>query len=250
MSTEPEIVEEGRRLVGEAAASGIPIRLLGGVAVCVRASDEAKACLGRVYPDLDFVAHKKQSRAFRDFLEESGYEPQRTFNAMHGAKRLLYHAPGGGHQVDVFLDLFEMCHRFDLRDRLEVEELTLPAAELFLTKLQVVEINRKDIGDVLMLLWDHEPADADGPRRLNVAHVAALCGADWGLYTTIGDNLVKSHEQIEELLPDAAVARVVRTRLDTIGSRLDAAPKTAGWKLRARIGRRRRWYEVPDEVVR
>jgi hypothetical protein len=247
---EPEIVEEGRRLVAQAATHGIAIRLVGGVAVCVRASDEARAILGRDYPDLDFVARKRQSRALRDFLEELGYEPQRTFNAMHGAKRLLYHAPEGGHQIDVFLDVFEMCHRLDLRDRLEVEELTLPAAELLVTKLQVVEINRKDIGDVLMLLIDHEPGDSDGPGKLNTARVAALCAADWGLFTTISDNIVKCHEVVAELLPDPIVAASVKARLDMIGGRLEASPKTAGWKLRARIGRRKRWYEIPDEVVR
>ena len=35
------------------------------------------------------------------------------FNATHGARRLLYHAPDGW-QVDVFLDTFEMSHTLDL----------------------------------------------------------------------------------------------------------------------------------------
>ncbi len=29
---------------------------------------------------------------------------------------------------------------------------------------------------------------------------------------------------------------------------IDAAPKTLGWKARARVGERVRWYETPEEV--
>jgi hypothetical protein len=243
------IVAEGRRLVEVAAALGFPLRLLGGVALWVRSSDEAHALFGRRYPDLDFVCHKKQSRQFRRLLEDHQYLPQRTFNAAHGARRLLYHSPQG-FQVDVFLDVFEMCHKLNFAERLEVEDLTLPAAELLLTKLQIVEVNRKDLSDVLMLLYDHELADGDGPRWLNVARVGSLCGADWGLFTTITDNLVKLREVAPEVVPDPVVVARLQSRVDGLSERLEETPKGLGWKLRAQVGRRRVWYELPEEVVR
>lgn len=133
---------------------------------------------------------------------------------------------------------------------MEVEDFTLPAADLLLTKLQVVEVNRKDLSDVLMLLYDHELAEGDGPRRLNTAYVATLCAADWGLYTTITDNLAKLHDVVPELVPDKAVASQLQGRVDEIGQRLDQAPKTLGWKVRAQVGRRKVWYELPEEVIR
>lgn len=244
------MVVEGRRLITEAAARGIPLRLLGGVAIWLRASDAAREVFGRSYPDLDFVVHRKQARSFRSFLDESGYLPERTFNAMHGATRLLYHSPDGGFQIDVFLDIFKMCHVLDLGARLEVEDLTVPAAELILTKLQIAEINRKDVGDVLMLLCDHELAEVDGPSRLNVTRLQTLCGADWGLFTTITDNLTKVRELVSEFVSDEAVTASLRQRIDEIQSRLEATPKTATWKMRARIGRRKRWYELPEHVTR
>jgi len=244
-----DMISEGRRLVGEAAALGFPLRLLGGVALWVRSSEEAHGLFGRRYPDIDFVCHKKQSRELRKLLEELKYSPQRTFNAAHGAKRLLYHA-AQGYQVDVFLDVFEMCHRLDFRERLEVEDLTLPAAELLLTKLQVVEVNRKDLSDVLMLLYDHGLAEDDGPRLLNTARVATLCAADWGLFTTITDNLAKLHDVVPELVPDKVVASLLQGRVNEISQCLEQAPKTFAWKLRAQVGRRKVWYELPEEVVR
>ena len=92
---EPAMVAQGRAIVAAAAARSIPVRLVGGVAIWLRGSAAARAALGRGYPDIDLVAHKRQSRALRSALEEEGFEPERVFNATHGARRLLYRGPGG-----------------------------------------------------------------------------------------------------------------------------------------------------------
>ena len=86
-----------------------------------------------------------------------------------------------------FLDTSEMSHPRDLGARLEAEPETLAVAELLLTKLQLAEIDGKDMSDVAMLLWDHGPAGSDG--ELNLSQLAATCAADWGLYTTVTQNL-------------------------------------------------------------
>ena len=249
--SEPVMVAAGRGLVAMAATAGIPVRLIGGVAIWVRASPAARAALGRDYPDIDLVAHKRQSRALRTVLEDGGYHPERVFNATHGARRLLYHSPDGRWQVDVFLDTFEMSHTLDLGARLDTEPETLPATELLLTKLQIAEVNAKDISDTAMLLWDHEPVPgADGPRRLNLAQLARVCGADWGLFTTVTDNLAACSSQLGQLVADKSARATIQERIETIRKGLDAAPKTLAWRMRAKVGRRVRWYELPEEVTR
>ena len=250
MASEPPLLAEGRRLVQEAATRGLDVRLLGGIAIWARSSNGAQNALGREYPDIDLAARKQQSRQLRDLLEELGYEPERTFNATHGARRLLYHTPDRSYHLDVFLGELGMSHNLDLAERLDTEELTLPAAELLLTKLQVAELNKKDAADIAMLLLEHEPVDEDGPGKLNVARVAELCSADWGLYTTAKDNLAKVRELLPELLPDETARETVASRVGELEGRLEEAPKTRAWKLRAKIGRRKRWYEVPEEVTR
>ena len=251
-SGEPPMVTAGRSLVAAAAARGVAVRLLGGVAIWIRASAAARAALGRQYPDIDLVAHKRQSRDLRHLLEERALQPERVFNATHGARRLLYHSPDpdSGWHVDVFLDTFEMSHTLDLGARLEAEAETLPAAELMLTKLQIAEVNRKDLSDVAMLLWDHEPGDGDGPCRLNLARMAEACGADWGLYSTVTDNHAGCAGLLGELVATEADRARIAGRIDAAIRALQEAPKTISWRMRARVGRRVRWYEVPEEVVR
>jgi hypothetical protein len=253
---EPPMVTAGRGLVAAAAARGIAVRLLGGVAIWIRASAAARAALGRQYPDIDMVAHKRQSRGLRALLEDQAFQPERVFNATHGASRLLYHSPrtgtdpGPGWHVDVFLDTFEMSHTLHLGTRLEAEAETLPAAELLLTKLQIAEVNRKDLSDTAMLLWDHEPGSSDGPGRLNVARMAEVCGADWGLYTTVTDNLAGCADLLGQLVQAPEDRARIAGRIEAAVQALEQAPKTVSWRVRARVGRRVRWYQVPEEVVR
>ncbi|HEY1853610.1 MAG TPA: hypothetical protein VGG40_03405 [Solirubrobacterales bacterium] len=248
-SEEQPLIAEGRRLVERAAAGGVAARLFGGIAIWLRASKETRAALGRSYPDIDLVAHRKGSRRLRELLEEEGYEPERVFNATHGARRLLFHADAG-HQVDVFLDRFEMSHELDLGARLEAEPLTLPAAELLLAKLQVAEINRKDLTDAAMLLLDHEPGPDGGEGRLELPALGAACGDDWGLFTTVTDNLGKVEELRGELPLAAPAAARLGERIAAVRDSLEAAPKSLSWRMRAKVGRKVRWYETPEEVER
>ena len=102
---QPIHVVEGVRVVEEATRRGISVRLLGGVAIWLHCTPRTRAILGRDYADIDLVARRKQARGVRETLEALGYQPERAFNAKHGASRLLFHAEDGS-QVDVFLDQF------------------------------------------------------------------------------------------------------------------------------------------------
>ena len=226
------------------------LRLFGGVAIWLRSGEGTRAALGRSYPDIDLVAHRRGSRDVRNVLEAAGYTPQRTFNATHGASRLLYHAPDGAFHVDVFLGRFVMSHELDFEQRLELEPLTLPAADLLLAKLQVAEVNRKDLSDSAMLLLDHELSDNDTARQLNATYASGVCAGDWGLFTTVSDNLDGLAAMAPELPLDDAQRSILETRINELRERLGQAPKSRAWKLRAKVGRRRRWYEIPEEVVR
>ncbi|MGH2896644.1 MAG: hypothetical protein ACRDPM_25720, partial [Solirubrobacteraceae bacterium] len=119
MSGEP--LAEGLRLVQMADDAKQAVRLFGGVAIWQRSTAATRSRLGRHYADVDLVAHRKESRALRDLLEAAGYLPERTFNATHGATRLLYHAADGSFHIDVFLDRFTMSHALDFEARLELE---------------------------------------------------------------------------------------------------------------------------------
>src|SRR3954465_14443739 len=135
-----DIVAEGERLLGIAKTDGVPLHLLGGVAVRLHAPD-VPAALDRQYKDLDFAVPKKAGGPTDKLLRDAGYEPHITFNAMHARERALFFDDHPDRQVDVFIGSFRMCHQIPLSNRLNGKERTVPLAELLLTKLQIIELN-------------------------------------------------------------------------------------------------------------
>jgi hypothetical protein len=247
---EPALVADARRIYERAVANGVDVRLLGGIAIWLRASEGMRQELGREYADIDLATTKKQAKGLRGVLEQLDYVPDKMFNATQGDTRLYYHAADGSYHLDVFVEKFVMSHEFPFAARLDTEQYTLPAAELLLMKLQIAELNRKDASDTAMLLADHELAETDGPGLLNVAQVSRLCADSWGLYTTVTDNLETTRSLLLEILPDQEHRATVERRIEALLSKLEAAPKSGGWRRRARIGRRMRWYQTPDETSR
>jgi hypothetical protein len=241
-----DIVEEGERLLALAQSDGTALALLGGVAVRIHAP-EVPPSLDRQYKDLDFAIPKGRSSDANRVLRGAGYEPEVVFNAMNGKERMLFHDTEHGRQVDVFVGSFRMCHQIDFGDRLQPGEPTVPLAELLLTKLQIVELNEKDVRDTVLLFHGHELADHDDDA-VNAARVAGLCADDWGLWRTITQNLAKCGEMLADYELPEADRRRVRGRLGSLLQRIEEAPKSRGWKLRAKIGERKRWYELPEEV--
>jgi hypothetical protein len=243
-----DVVEEGQRLVELAKSEGTSFALLGGVAVRLHAPSIPPA-LDRDYKDLDFAVPKGRSGDATKLLRGAGYDPQVTFNAMNGKERMLFHDTEHGRQVDVFVGAFRMCHEIPLSDRLKPGDATVPLAELLLTKLQIVELNEKDVRDTVLLFHGHDVGD-DDEDVVNAQRIAELTASDWGLWRTITANLSKSAEMVDQYeLPHPERERV-RDRIRHVLDRIETAPKSRSWKLRARIGERKRWYELPEEVER
>lgn len=243
----PDILAETERLLALADERGVPLRALGGIAVRLRAPDDLAPALRRPYGDLDFAAAPGRSRDLAALFEEAGYEADRDFNAVRGNRRLLFFDPENERKVDVFIGDVDLCHRIALAARVDVDPLTVPLAELLLTKLQIVELNEKDVRDTLALLVGHSVGEEDG-ETLNGRVVAEACAADWGLWRTITANLATCDEHVDEYDLDAESKRIVRSRIQALLDRIEREPKTRKWKLRARVGERVRWYDVPEEA--
>lgn len=241
--------DEAPRLLAAAQANGVPLRLLGGMGIRLLLGEHLDPRLRREIEDLDFIATRRAGAAVEELLAAHGWEPRRRFNALNGARRLLFDEPAGTRRVDVFVGGFQMCHSLPLLERMETHAQTLPAAELTLTKLQIVALNAKDRGDLYALLLGCQVADHDA-GAINAQRIAALASLDWGLYHTIELNLARLREGLAETPLPTAQRELIAQRITTLADALERAPKSRSWRLRARVGERRRWYEDPEEVER
>ncbi|HEY8284502.1 MAG TPA: hypothetical protein VIJ28_08960 [Chloroflexota bacterium] len=248
--THPDIVEEADRLVRLAQEAAIPLRLLGGIAVFLRCGAVMRRTeLAREFKDIDLAAPRRSARALSDLLTSAGYTPNRQFNALQGGSRLLFHDGPRQRQIDVFLGQFAMCHALDLEPRITLPGPALPPSDLLLLKLQIIQLNRKDITDALALLLYHEPQGPDSADALSLDYLVKICAGDWGWYTTLHDNLTAIAAEVDRILPPADASRVQR-RVGVLLEGIEAAPKSLGWRLRDRVGRRKAWYNLPEEVRR
>ncbi|MBI2332000.1 MAG: hypothetical protein HYU84_07565, partial [Chloroflexi bacterium] len=164
--------------------------------------------------------------------------------------QIYYHNPTEM-QVDIFVGHFEMCHRRPLDERLNADPLTIPLAELFLSKAQIIELNRKDAFDLTSVLLNNATGDGDN-ETINLKVLAQLCSADWGLYKTTSINLDKVEQMLvknEIPLKDEEKALVVQ-RINDIRRAFTEMPKPIAWQLRDRVGTRVKWYIEVEEVQR
>jgi hypothetical protein len=246
-STRSDVVEEALRTTEEAEKRGATLRLLGGVAIRLRAEDGLHPAFEREYADLDWIVPKGKSSQAQKFFESIGYAPHVRFNAIHGRERLLFFDEANDRQVDVLVGTFRMSHQIPFGDRLALEPVTVPLAELLLTKLQIVELNEKDVRDAFALLHDHPIEERDGDA-INGAHIASLCASDWGLWRTFTANLEALEGHIDRYdLSEESKGRI-KERVEKLLRRIEEEPKSFGWRMRAKIGDRKRWYELPEEV--
>ena len=243
----PDVVEEARRVADIAETQNVPARLLGGIAVNVRAPNGLEPAFRRDYADLDWMVPKGRSAEAQKFFEGLGYTPQTRFNALYGRERLLFFDDDHGRQVDVLVGAFRMCHEIPIGKRLDLEPMTIPLAELLLTKLQIIELNEKDVRDALALLHDHPVAEEDGDA-VNAAHVAKLCASDWGLWRTFTANLEALEGHLDGYDLPAGSKERINGRVRELQERIEEEPKPFAWRMRAKIGDRKRWYDLPEEV--
>ncbi|OGO35349.1 MAG: hypothetical protein A2W35_02710 [Chloroflexi bacterium RBG_16_57_11] len=251
MPTLTNIIDEANRLMDEAQREHLRLRLIGGLAVRIHSSNLDCINTQRIYPDIDFVVDRHQHRRLAGFFCNMGYLPDKSFNTLNGGKRQIYYDNQIGRHIDIFVGDFEMCHRLPLKDRLSLHPVTLPLAELFLTKTQIVELNHKDALDLIALLLNNEVGDRDD-GMINLDRMVRLCARDWGLYTTTMINLGKLEQILATENPGLSETQthLVSKRIQRIRNALQSASKPLLWKARDRVGTRLRWYVDVEEVDR
>ncbi len=238
-------IEEAGRIATAARAAGVKAKLLGGAGIHLSSPSARKPPLKRKYGDLDYAIRKKDRQAVQTLFPSLGYEPNERFNLMQGDRRLYFYDVEHSRQVDIFIDIIQMSHVIDLRGRLDGDGPCATPSDLLLSKLQIYEVNRKDLVDLIALLLDHPVVKRSDDTCVDCDYVAKITAGDWGMYRALQLNIQKLRETLDEIEVDRDL---VRSRLDELWAAIEAQPKPLKWKLRAQVGDRMPWYELPEEV--
>lgn len=204
--------------------------------------------LGRVFTDIDFASYNRFAGEIQRILAALGYEEDKMVTRLFGDTRMLFHDPKYGRHIDIFFDNLDFCHVLPLAGRLEAEPLTLPLAELMIEKMQIVQLNEKDVIDTIMLIREHSIGDSDD-ETINARRIGDLVSKDWGLWRTLTANLEIVRRKLGEYPQlSAEDVSVVTGRLQDLRQRIDNHPKTLNWKTRSLVGDRVKWYKDVEEL--
>jgi hypothetical protein len=258
IDNDAKILNEAIRLVDEAEKEGIILRIIGASVVRIKAKDFVNIHRSfRELTDVDYMSYWKYERKVDKFLEAQGYEPlkgavtpglfvgRRVYNDKTGQDRT---------HIDVFFDELDMCHKVDFRNRLQIDKPTISLADFILEKMQIVEINEKDIKDLIIIFAQFPLSEEDGSDSINKKYIAKRLSNDWGFWYTLTTNLEKVRKYIDKYTQEGLFTNEheqnVLERTAELREAIDKQGKSFGWKMRSKVGTKKIWYNPVGEVER
>lgn len=234
-------LEAAIQIIDQAESMGVRLRLLGGLAF-KRLCPSSNGSYHRENKDIDLMGRREDSKKIMQVMETLGYKSREVFNKLNMGQRLIYYDLANRRRVDLFLDEFVMCHKFNFKESILAGTYTLPITQLVMTKLQVVEKTDKEYLDLIAAFRDFDVTrEMSGIRG---EEIADLCSKDWGIYTTFTKSLEALLAKAETLNSDDR--NTVVPRIQKLMAIMGGRPKSLAWKMRARIGEKARWYDLPD----
>lgn len=261
-------IKDALKIVEEGEKHKVTLRLLGALAVKIHSHeyDNLHRKLKRLgnekqaFTDIDLMAYSKERAKVRKLMEDVlGFKHSRHFMLMHGKERLLYHHPEDLYHVDIFFDELQFSHDIYFgsnpeKGRLKLDFPTIPLADLFLEKLQIHEINEKDIKDIIVLLRAHEIGQVDQKEIVNAKYIAKILADDWGFWYDVKMNLNKVKTFAEDYRVKGILTSEdltdIHDKTDIIIAFVDAEPKTKKWKKREKKGTSKEWWRPVETIVR
>ncbi|MEM0017095.1 MAG: hypothetical protein QXJ48_05485 [Candidatus Korarchaeum sp.] len=264
-----EFVEKCKGIIDKLEERGVIARILGAMAVYIhtegdqRAREIHRTRFGADVPmftDLDLMAYRKQAKKLKEVFErELGFLPDRMVNLLFSDRRLIYYHPEGKFHVDIFFNKLEFCHDVFFgeepgKGRLELSKYVITATDVVLEKLQIHEINPKDLVDLIVLLLTHELTGEEGPKRINAKYIAEVLADDWGFWYDAVENLRKVKLYAEQMVREGRLREEERDKVirqvDELLRIIEEEPKSKNWMKRAKKGTSEKWWRDVDEIVR
>jgi hypothetical protein len=246
---------EAAAIVGDAQRRGVTVRVVGSTGIRMHCDAASAAMDGsaRDAKDIDLLVSARQRAPLRRLLEENGYVTDRDVLVAMEGMRLCFRHPRRAIDVDVFVDKLEFCHTIELERRLDQHPTTLAAADLLLQKLQLHELTNNDLLDASIVLATHPVVDGEASaEEIDGGYIARLLSRDWGFHHDAVANLGQLRTALVagDAVPLAPQHRSrARGGADALAAMIEAAPKSRGWRLRARVGERMQWWDDVNERV-
>ncbi|MEM3406370.1 MAG: hypothetical protein QXY18_01110 [Nitrososphaerota archaeon] len=261
------LIKDSLKIIEEGEKNNVILRLLGAIAIKIHSQEYEGLYiklnrLGKeeIFTDIDLLAYSKEAAKVRKLMENIlGYKIPGYFLLMHGRNRLLYYHPEGLYHIDIFFDKLQFSHDIYFgsdpnKGRLKLDYPTIPLSDLLLEKLQIHEINEKDIKDIIVLLRSHEIGQTDEKEIINAKYVAKVLANDWGFWYDAKINFEKIKKFANDYYMNNLLTKEdlenINGKINKIIEFIDIEPKTKEWNKRAKIGTNKQWWRNVEDIMR
>ena len=115
----------------------------------------------------------------------------------------------------------------------------------------------------MLLLKAHDIKEKSEKESIDTLYIAKILAQDWGFWYTATTNLKKLEKflsEIDKLGPEVEIdpkqiekkdREEITAKTEALLERIEKEPKTFAWKMRAKIGTKKKWYnpvERPETV--
>ncbi len=245
-------INKALEMVKLAEEAGIPLRIIGAVAIYIHSPNRAyiHESLKREISDVDFISYRKYWKQIKELFRNNKWDEPAAYMMAVADRNIFVSKEYEGLHSDVFYDKLSFCHDIPFEGRLEKDYPTIPLAELLLEKMQIVKINEKDIIDTIVLLAEHDVGESD-KETININVIAKLLAKDWGFYYTVTTNLKKVDEFLSSYNIPENDKKDAKMRIEKLIDAIEKEPKSMAWKIRAKVGPSKKWYrDYIEEVSR
>jgi len=264
--SEASLLTDALRVVEEAKNKGIVLRIMG--ALAVRIHTESLSTMHRKlarlgngnaeFTDIDLITYRSQREASHRLLVSLGYKADRLVMAYFGENRFAYDHPEKQYHIDLFFEKLQFSHDIDLgkigKGRLEIDYPTITVADLLLEKLQIHEINEKDIKDLIVLVRGHTLGEVNDNDAINMERLTSVMSEDWGFWYDAKANLEKVVDHCQVYLQQGLLRHEdildITAKIGEIMNRINEAPKSSNWLKRAKEGTAKKWWKDVEEIFR
>lgn len=181
--------------------------------------------------DIDLIAKRESRQRLQSFFSEHGWTIAAELLLL-SEDRETYQSASKQYTIDLYYDYIDGNHVLHLRDRLSLDPVTISWTDLLLSKLQRVKLRAADVWDCCQLMKSKA-------STFDSNYYQKLMGGDWGLFTTVTDNLKSLSHKCSSDCADPLSNLLVAA---------EGAPKTMQWRTRAVAGRRIKWWKEVYEM--
>ncbi|MCL2312218.1 MAG: hypothetical protein FWC41_07005 [Firmicutes bacterium] len=214
-----------KEILSDCKEKSIDVRLFGSVALLFLDNSKFELignCREEI-ADIDIIVKPNHIVALENYFISRSYEMNRKIKMLYGNTRRGFYTENNI-SIDVFIGNITLCQKISILDRFYFCYPTLTPTDLFLTKIQKINLSESDVFDIDFIF----------EYGIDFQYIIDLTSNKWNWWKTLITNIT--------FLLKENISEKNKKLLTDLLYEINSVEKTFIWKVRNIIGERMQWH--------